>query len=53
MLCGRKTMSKNNMRNYISKLQKIGGAHLPYVRNQHAWFEEKEMKTVGVTDYTM
>ena len=28
------------------------GAHLQYVNNDHAKFEYKEMKTVGVTDYT-
>ena len=28
------------------------GAHLQCVNNQYAKFENKEMKTVGVTDYT-
>ena len=29
----------NNMRKYISKLQKIGSAHLQYARNQYAMLE--------------
>ena len=38
---------------YISKLHKIEGAYLQYVRNQYARFDYKGMTTVGVIDYTM
>ena len=31
---------------------KMGGAHLQCVNNHYAKFENKKMKTVGVTDYT-
>ena len=34
------------------KCAKIVGAHLQCVNNHYAKFEYKEMKTVGVTDYT-
>ena len=45
--------SNKNMRNYVSKLRKIGGAHFQNVRNQYAKFAFKGMKTAGVTDDTM
>ena len=40
------------IRNYLSKVHKIDGAHLQCVCNHYAKFEYKGMKTVGVTDYT-
>ena len=35
----------------LSNVHKIGGAHLQSVNNHNAKFENKGMKTVGVTDY--
>ena len=40
------------MRKYLSNVHKMKGAHLQCVNNHYAKFENKEMKTVGVTDYT-
>ena len=40
------------MRKYLSNVHKIGDAHLQCGDNHYAKFENKEMKTVGVTDYT-
>ena len=40
------------MRKYLSNVHKMGGAHLQCVNNRYAKFENKEMKTIGVTDYT-
>ena len=34
------------------KCAQMRGAHLQCVNNHYAKFEKKEMKTVGVTDYT-
>ena len=39
-------------RYYISNVQEIGCAHAHFVNNHYAKFECKEMKIVGVTDYT-
>ena len=33
-------------------MHKLGGAHLQCVNNYYAKFEYREIKTVGVTDYT-
>ena len=42
-----------HMRKYISKLHKIGGAHLQYDKNKYMQgLNKKKMKTVGVADYT-
>ena len=40
------------MRKYLSNVHKIGGAHLQILNNHYAKFENKEMKSVGVPDYT-
>ena len=40
------------MRKYLSNVFKIEGAHLHCGNNYYAKFENKAMKTVGVTDYT-
>ena len=40
------------MRKYLSNVHKIEGAHLQCMNNHQAKFEDKGMKTVGVTDYT-
>ena len=42
----------SKMRKYLSNVHKMGGAHLQCVNIHYAKFENKEMKTVGVTDYT-
>ena len=42
----------SKMRKYLSNVHKIGGAHLQCVNNHYAKIENKEIKTVGVTDYT-
>ena len=51
-----KKMSKfNNLQNekkYLSNVHKMKGAHLQWVNNHIAMFENKEMEAVGVTDYT-
>ena len=41
-----------NMRKYSRNVHKIEGVHLLYVNNHYAKFEFKEIKSVGVTDYT-
>ena len=38
---------------YISKLHKIGGAQIQYVKTSMKGLNKKGMKTVGITDYTM
>ena len=42
----------SKIRKYLSSVHETGGAHLQCVNNHYAKFENKEMKTVGVTDYT-
>ena len=42
----------SKMRKYLSNVHKMGGADFQCVNNHCAKFENKEMKTVGVTDYT-
>ena len=37
---------------YLSNVHKIRGAHFQCMNNHHAKFEYKEMKVIGVTDYT-
>ena len=39
------------MKKYLSNVHEMVGAHLQCVNNHYAKFENKEMKTVGVTDY--
>ena len=49
-------MSKFNAprktRKYLSNVHQIGDASFQCVNNHFATFEYKEMKSVGVTDYT-
>ena len=40
------------MRNYLSNVCKMRGAHLECMNTHYAKFENKEMNTVGVTYYT-
>ena len=40
------------MRKYLSNVHKMEGKNLQCVNNHYAKFENKEMKTVGGTDYT-
>ena len=51
-----KKMSKFNnhpkWKKYLSNVHKMKGAHLQWVNNHYAKFENKEMEAVGVTDYT-
>ena len=39
------------LKRYLSNMHKMEGAHLQCVNNHHAKFENKDMKTVGITDY--
>ena len=48
--CLRSTLVKNEK--IFIKCAQMRGAHLQCVNNHYAKFENKEMKTVGVTDYT-
>ena len=43
---------QSKMRKYLSNVHKMAGAHLQCVNNHYLKFENREMKTVGVTDYT-
>ena len=43
----------SKIRKYLSNVHKMDGAHLQCVNNHSAKFENKEMKTVEVTDYTI
>ena len=49
-------MSKFNnhpkWKKYLSNVHKMKGAHLQWVNNHYAKFENKEVEAVGVTDYT-
>ena len=48
--CLSSTLVKNEK--IFIKCAQMRGAHLQCVNNHYAKFENKEMKTVGVTDYT-
>ena len=43
---------RQKWKRYLSNVHKMEGAHLQCVNNHYAEFENKEMKTVGITDYT-
>ena len=40
------------IRNYLSNVYKIGGAHVQCINYHYAKFKYQGMKTVGVTYYT-
>ena len=47
-----KFITRQKWKKIFNKCAKISGAHLQCMKNHHAKFKYKVMKTVGFTDYT-